>query len=143
MKKYNLFLEKTEEYKVNVKCNETDKAAEVFRDLLKMDKEAQEIFAMISLDVKKNVVGVFEVSRGSMDRTIVEPAEVFKRALLSNAHTIIIGHNHPSGDPKPSIQDIDLTQRLIKAGKYIGIQVIDHVVIGEDSYYSFLEEGLI
>lgn len=143
MKKYNLFLEKTEEYKVNVKCNETDKAAEVFRDLLKMDKEAQEIFAMISLDVKKNVVGVFEVSRGSMDRTIVEPAEVFKRALLSNAHTIIIGHNHPSGDPKPSIQDIDLTQRLIKAGKYIGIPVIDHVVIGENRYYSFLEEGLI
>lgn len=143
MKKYNLFLEKVEEYKVDVKCSQTEKAAEVFRDLLKMENEAQEVFAMISLDTKKNVIGVFEVSRGAIDKTIVEPAEVFKRALLSNAHTIIIGHNHPSGDPDPSVLDIRITDRLKKVGENLGIPVLDHIVIGDGCYYSFLEEGLI
>lgn len=143
MKKYNLFLEKTEDYKVKVLCNEVPKAVEVFRDLLKMEREAQEVFAMISLDTKKNVIGVFEVSRGAVDKTIVEPAEVFKRALLSNAHTIIVGHNHPSGDPKPSIRDIGITDKLRKVGENLGIEIIDHVIIGDGCYYSFLEEGLI
>lgn len=124
-------------------CNEVPKAVEVFRDLLKMEREAQEVFAMISLDTKKNVIGVFEVSRGAIDKTIVEPAEVFKRALLSNAHTIIVGHNHPSGYPKPSIRDIGITDRLRKVGENLGIEIIDHIIIGDGCYYSFLEEGLI
>ncbi len=82
------------------------------------------------------------VSTGSLNQSIVHPRELFKTALLSSAAAVILIHNHPTGDPTPSTEDIELTRRLKEAGEMIGIRVLDHIVVG-DSYYSFAERGHI
>lgn len=102
----------------------------------------EEEFRIAILNTKKELEYLELISIGSVDKTIVEPRDVFQKALRRNAHTIILLHNHPSGDPRPSIQDINITERLKSAGKLIGIEVIDHVIIGDGVYYSFLEEGI-
>lgn len=102
----------------------------------------EEEFRIAILNTKKELEYLELISIGSVDKTIVEPRDVFQKALRRNAHTIILLHNHPSGDPRPSIQDINITERLKDAGKLIGIEVIDHVIIGDGVYYSFLEEGI-
>ncbi|WP_054252020.1 RadC family protein [Neofamilia massiliensis] len=102
----------------------------------------EEEFRIAILNTKKELEYLELISIGSVDKTIVEPRDVFQKAIRRNAHTIILLHNHPSGDPRPSIQDINITERLKSAGKLIGIEVIDHVIIGDGVYYSFLEEGI-
>jgi RadC-like JAB domain len=81
-----------------------------------------------------------EVSRGVLDASLVHPREIFKPAVLSNAAAIVIGHNHPSGDPTPSHDDLELTARLVKAGQLLGIEVLDHIIIGHDGRYCSLRE---
>ena len=78
-----------------------------------------------------------------MNASIVHPREVFKAAILNNASRIICLHNHPSGDPEPSKEDIEITRRLVEAGEIIGIEVLDHVIIGEQRYLSMKERGLM
>jgi DNA repair protein RadC len=87
------------------------------------------------------VIGYYEVSRGTLDSTLVHPREVFKAAILANAAAIILTHNHPSGDPTPSPDDLALTQRLVQAGQIIGIDVLDHVIVGDGRWTSFVELG--
>lgn len=105
--------------------------------------KAEEEFHMLTLDTKNNVTGGFTVSKGTVNASIVHPREVFKRALLHNASSIALVHNHPSGNPKPSEEDKQITKRLAEVGALIGIKVIDHIVLGEERYYSFRECGLI
>ena len=106
-----------------------------------------ENFIVLGLSAKLEVVGASIVSIGDIGSAIVTPRQVFSYALLVNARMIVVGHNHPSGCADPSPEDISLTKRLIEAGKILGIQVLDHVVIGKGSngvqYYSFHEHGLI
>lgn len=85
---------------------------------------------MVMLDAKCRVLTVHTASIGSLDGTNAHPREVFKAAVLANAHSVVLGHNHPSGDPTPSPNDVAVTRRLVEAGKLIGIDVLDHVVIG-------------
>jgi DNA repair protein RadC len=87
------------------------------------------------------VIAYHEVSRGTLDATLVHPREVFKAALLSNAASIILTHNHPSGDPTPSPDDHQLTRRLVDAGRLIGVEVLDHIIVGDGRYFSFREGG--
>ncbi len=82
-----------------------------------------------------------DVARGNLHQVEVDPAQVFRAALLANAHQIIVAHNHPSGDPTPTIEDIELTRRLTQAGEILGIKVLDHIVIGLGCYCSFKETG--
>lgn len=110
--------------------------------IFNFSNQAEEIFAILCLDTKNNVIGAFEVSRGALSSSIVHPREVFKRAILNNAASIILLHNHPSGEPRPSHEDIRMTNRLDECGKLLGITVLDHVIYG-DSFYSFKEEGLL
>ena len=112
-------------------------AAETFLTLL--NEEAAEVFALLCVSVKRRVIAYHDVSRGALDATVVHPREVFKAALLANAFGIIVGHNHPSGDPEPSTDDISLTRRLVAAGEVIGIRLFDHIVVGDGRYVSFLE----
>jgi DNA repair protein RadC len=77
-----------------------------------------------------------EVSRGSLDRTSVHPREIFKPAFMVNASAVIVGHNHPSGDPEPSGDDFEMTERLVRAGHLLGLDVIDHIIIGHHSFVS-------
>ena len=84
-----------------------------------------------------------EISHGDLSSSLVHPREVFKRAILNNAATIILCHNHPSGSLKPSLDDRSITNRLKSAGDLLGISVIDHIIISESDYISFKSEGLI
>ena len=87
------------------------------------------------------MIAFHEVSRGTLDTTLVHPREVFKAALLANSSAIILCHNHPSGDPCPSPDDVHLTRRLVDAGTLLGVDVLDHIIVGDGRYYSFKEAG--
>ena len=104
---------------------------------------AYERFIALALSTKNHVIAVLPVSSGSLNASIVHPRELFQRAILSNCASIILAHNHPSGDPTPSPEDIQLTQRLINAGQLLDIIILDHVVLGYGKYVSFKERGLI
>src|SRR5215831_11581853 len=104
----------------------------------------REHFVIILINQKNRVLGVNTVSVGSLTASIVHPREVFKGAILSNAASIICGHNHPSTECQPSREDRALTTRLVEAGKLLGISVLDHVIIGgEGKYFSFADENLL
>lgn len=123
-----------------------DIASEILYKYLKgADREN---FVILLLDTKKHVIGINTVSIGSLSVSVVTPREVFKTAILTNAAAIILGHNHPSGDTSPSREDIAVTKRLVKAGKIMGIKVLDHIIIGDMSsnfcpYTSFKGRGLL
>ena len=126
------------------KINSPEKVAEVAINVLGLHEQAEESFYIFTLDTKNKINGIFEVSKGSLNSSIVHPREVFKRALLQNANSIILLHNHPSSDPTPSKEDIDITNRLIEAGDLLGIRVLDHLIIGdENNYISFKEKTLM
>jgi len=103
----------------------------------------REHFRSLYLDRKGGLMVMEDVSIGSLHSSIVHPREVFKTAVKKSAASIILVHNHPSGDPTPSKEDIDVTNRLIEAGKIMGIEVLDHIVIGEGTYCSLKARGLI
>lgn len=103
----------------------------------------REHFRVLYLDRKGGLIFVEDVSIGSLHSAIVHPREVFKTAVKRSAASIILVHNHPSGDPTPSNEDIDITRRLIEAGNVLGIEVLDHVIIGEGRYCSLKSKGLI
>ena len=100
-----------------------------------------EVFAMLCLSTKHRVIAYHEVSRGTLDSTLVHPREVFKAALLANAAAIVVSHNHPSGDPSPTIDDLEVTTRRVATGVVLGIPVLVHIVIGDGRYFSFKECG--
>lgn len=101
-----------------------------------------EQFQVVLLNAKNNVIDVECVSEGTLTASLVHPREIFKPAIRQSAHALILAHNHPSGDPTPSREDREVTQRLIQAGRLIGIDVLDHLIIGDGRYTSFRERGL-
>ena len=105
----------------------------------------KEFFNIILLDIKNKVIDNIEISKGSVNAAVVDPKEIVKNASLKSASSIILIHNHPSGETKPSEEDIKLTDRIIDACKLIGVKVLDHIIIGKnlDDFYSFAKEGLI
>lgn len=102
----------------------------------------QEIFKTILLDTKNQVLQVETISIGTLNASLVHPREVFSEAIEKRSASIIIIHNHPSGNPEPSREDINITKRSVEVGEIIGIKVIDHIIIG-DGHYSFKENCLI
>lgn len=102
----------------------------------------RENFVVLLLDTKNKVIGINTVSIGTLNSSLVHPREVFKPAILASAAALILAHNHPSGDPKPSREDIEVTKRLIEAGGLLGIQVLDHIIVG-DYCVSLKEQGYI
>jgi DNA repair protein RadC len=108
-----------------------------------LQDEPAEVFVILCLTTKFHVIAYHEVGRGTLDSVLVSPREVFKAALLANAAAIVAAHNHPSGDPTPSPDDVDITRRLIAAGDVLGIAVLDHIIVGDGRYYSFKEGGLV
>jgi len=102
-----------------------------------------EKFIALALNTKNHVTAVLPVSSGSLNASIVHPRELFQRAILANCASLILAHNHPSGDPVPSPEDIALTRKLIEAGLLLDIPVLDHIVLGYGRFVSFKERGLI
>jgi DNA repair protein RadC len=102
----------------------------------------KEYFLALLLDTRNQLIRVAEISVGSLDSSIVHPREVFKEAISASAASVIFAHNHPSGDTEASEDDIQLTKRLAEAGELVGIDVLDHIIIGSNSYVSMKREGL-
>ncbi|MFQ9616714.1 MAG: JAB domain-containing protein, partial [Clostridium butyricum] len=98
---------------------------------------------VITLSTKNTVIDAKDVFIGSLNNSIVHPREIFKRAITSHSASVIICHNHPSGDPTPSREDINITLRIKECGKIIGIPLIDHIIIGNNTFVSLKEKGLI
>jgi DNA repair protein RadC len=115
---------------------------QIFETFSFLKHETKEYFISIHLDGKNRPICIDIISVGSLNQSIVTPRETFKSALLSSAAAIILLHNHPSGDPTPSREDMEITRRLKEAGELLGIRVLDHIIIGE-SFISFAAQGLI
>jgi DNA repair protein RadC len=108
-----------------------------------MRHHSQEIMKMLLLDTRSNLIGEVELSKGTVNASLISPRELFIEALRKEAVYIVLVHNHPSGDPTPSKEDISFTRQVKKAGDMIGIQLLDHIIIGNHRYISFLNEKLI
>ncbi len=111
----------------------------LIKEMRRLDKEQ---FRVVLLNTKNRMVGVELVSVGSLNESIVHPREIFKPAVRKSAAAVILAHNHPSGDPSPSPEDVDVTRRLIEAGRILGIEVLDHIVVGEERFVSMREAGV-
>lgn len=121
-------------------------SAQVVYDLLKeqgLENEAQEVLVCLFLTTKNAVIGMTEVSRGTLNASLFHPREILKGAILANAHGIIVAHNHPSGDPEPSSADRQVTTVLRQAASLVQIELLDHVVVGHGRWYSFRESGIL
>lgn len=145
MTKYRLELVKEEshKYEVETRISCPKDIYEVLTKVCRIQCNAEEVVILITLNTKNIVTGYFEVHRGTINTSLVHPREVFKRALLNNASNIMVAHNHPSGDPNPSKEDIQITERLKEAGNLLGINLLDHIIVGEDKYISFKEKGVL
>jgi len=117
--------------------------SQVFDTFSFLMKETKEMFVTLHLDGKNRILCMDQVSIGSLNQSIVHPREVFKTACLSNAAAIILVHQHPTGDPAPSSEDIAITRRLKEAGEIMGIKVLDHIIVGDGEYMSFVERCLL
>lgn len=107
-----------------------------------LEREASEVFGIVCLSTKHDFLAWHEVARGSLNSCIVHPREVFKAALLANAACIVGAHNHPSGDPTPSTDDVELTRKLAAAGVIVSVEFVDNIIVGQGGrYYSFKEGG--
>ena len=123
--------------------NSPDKVAMLAKGFLRMHEETEEYLYMLCLNTKLMLTGVFELSHGNVNSSIVGIREMFQKALLANAVNIIVIHNHPSGNSTPSREDITITQRMVEAGTLVGVDVLDHIIVVRDGYCSLKEKGYI
>ncbi|MEJ5227088.1 DNA repair protein RadC [Thermodesulfovibrio sp.] len=109
----------------------------------KLNGLKKEVFITLLLDTKLRLIREVKVSEGTLNQSLIHPREVFKEAVKESAYAIILVHNHPSGDPSPSDQDIDITKKLKKASEILEIPILDHIIIGNGRYFSMKERGII
>lgn len=127
-----------------LQCRSADDVYNAFND--DISKHPNEIFRSVHLNCKNYIIGVETISMGSVTSSLVHPREVFKGAIINNATSLILLHNHPSGDPAPSQDDRDITQRLKQTGDILGVRILDHMIFGSKEikpYFSFVEAGLL
>jgi DNA repair protein RadC len=105
--------------------------------------KAKEHFKLILLNPRNKIIGISTISIGTLNASLVHPREVFKDAIMHTAASVVLAHNHPSGDPEPSEDDIKITKKIVDSGQILGIEVLDHIVIGKNTFYSFKERGLM
>ena len=125
--------------KIHIKCS--GDVSRLFMEEMRYLKK--EVFKSVLVNTKNQLIKQINVSMGSLDTSIVHPREVFSEAIKASASAVLFVHNHPSGDPEPSPEDIATTKRLIEAGNILGIRVLDHLIIGDGVYISLKERGLI
>ena len=117
--------------------NDHQAVAKMLNEIFDLENRCEEHLVMLALDTKLKVVGAFDIHAGTAKASLVSAKSVFTRAMLCNANSIIIAHNHPSGSIDPSEDDIDITRTLEKAGKILDIRLLDHIIIGDGDCYSF------
>lgn len=123
--------------------NSPEKVVSLARGYLRIHENTEEYLYMLCMNTKLRLIGVFELSHGNVNSSVFSVREIFQKALLANAVSIILMHNHPSGNCTPSREDIRATERAVEAGKIVGVDVLDHIIIGNDSYCSLKERGNI
>jgi len=132
--------------KSNIKISDCEAVAKVFREVLKneceVDKNKEHFWAM-GLNTKNRVLYLELVSLGTLTEGLIHPREVFKSAILKSVCSLIFCHNHPSGESKPSGNDITVTQVLKKGGEILGIKILDHIILGDNNIFSFQSEGML
>lgn len=116
---------------------------DVWKELDEIRNRTKEHFVIFYLDVRNQIIRKEIISIGTLNMSVVHPREVFENAIRHTAAQILISHNHPSGDPNPSDEDIALTHRLIESGKILGIEIIDHVIVCKEVYYSFKKHEIL
>ena len=137
------FVAEPQEFPAGSACRSSDDVQRVARaiyDTLDADKEH---FVLLALNNKNRVNGFKVISTGSLTASLVHPREVWRAALHLCAAGVVFVHNHPSGDPAPSPEDIDITRRLKETADVLGIRVLDHVVLGQERFFSFNDRGLL
>lgn len=117
--------------------------SEIYENNMDMTFLNQEVFRLICLNTKNRIIYKEDLFKGSLNSSIVHPREIFKQAINKSSSAIIICHNHPSGDQNPSKEDINITARIVEAGRILGISVLDHIIIGKNNFCSLKEKGLI
>ena len=125
------------------KMNAPDKIVKLARDYLHIHEETEEYLYMFCMNTKLELIGVFELSHGNVNSSIFSVREIFQKALLANAVSIILLHNHPSGECTPSRQDIEATKRAVEAGNILGVDVLDHIIVGRPMFTSLKDKGYI
>lgn len=128
---------------IDRKMSSPENIVRLAREYLRLHEQAEEYLYMLCMNNKLMLTGIFELSHGNVNSSIFSVREMLQKALLANAVSIIVMHNHPSGDPTPSMEDIKATERLVKAGEILGVQVLDHIIIGRPTYVSLKEKGYI
>ena len=121
--------------------NSPHKLEKLATHFLKMHTHTEEHLYMVCLNTKLHMTSVFEISHGNVNSSIFSTREILQKALLANAVNIVMMHNHPSGDPTPSREDVTVTKKLIEAGRIVGVGVLDHLVIGHGRYSSLKDRG--
>ena len=144
-KKYDVRLiqEHSGLYDLDKKITSSIQAAKICKELYDIHELSYEKMVMLTLNAQLEVVGCFEVARGTVDESAIYPREIATRALLTNAKAVILTHNHPSGTPSPSKPDIEVTKRVKDVLTMLDINLLDHVIIAHDKTYSMAEHGLI
>lgn len=142
---YKLILVKEKEapYGYGDGLTSPNEVAKLAIDVLKMGQFAEEYMYLVALSTKNQINGLAEIGHGILNNMLVHPREVYKYAISMNAASIILIHNHPSGNPTPSIEDIEITRRLKEAGDLLGIQLLDHVIVADGGFVSMKERGII
>ena len=144
-KKYDVRLvqEHSGLYDLDKKITSSTQAADICRQLYDIHELSYEKMVMLTLNTQHNVIGCFEVSRGTVDESVVYPREIATRALLTNAKAVIIAHNHPSGSLNPSRADLNVTKKVKDVLSMLGINLLDHIIVAHDRTYSMAEHGQI
>lgn len=135
-----ILLVKEQEFKYNQKISSTLNLVDFIMNVLNINNEAQEVVYLLSLNNKNQLVSFTEIARGGLNMCNITQNEIFKNVLLSNSNKFILVHNHPSGDPTPSKNDIEVTKQILKSSNILGIDFLDHLIIGDNEYQSIMKD---
>ena len=138
-----LVKEGKEQYNVDEKITNPETAVKIINKIFDLENKAEEEMVMMTLDTKNKATGLFRISKGTINASMVHPREIFKRAMLHNANSIMLFHNHPSGSLEPSQEDIKITNRLADSGTLLGIKLLDHIIISREGHLSFKGKKLL
>lgn len=136
--KYVVELVKEDDYKYEAKIDTAYDAYRKILEVFRLDKKAEEYCVMFCLDSRNNAIGAFLISKGTLNLTSINVTDIIKRAILCNSRRIIVAHNHPSGSIEPSKHDIDATKKINEACNLMGIDFLDHLIIGDREYQSII-----
>lgn len=134
--------EKEIEYDETSFCN-PEKIAEMLNSIFRLDKLAEEHVYLVCMNAKCRVIGVFEISHGTSNWSVISNREVFMKALMVGATCFVVAHNHPSGDSTPSMEDISCSDKIKEAAKFMNIDFSDFIIVGRNQYTSFKEKALL